>query len=191
MKWLSYHCVINYTWAVLNHHSEFNGHPLSSPKLRRIFSKHHIALFFKPGTSERDRNQTTTLQNMAQLSTCTSRSKVTHSRTATQMFCPEKSNGLKEGSKNLSLSGYNLSSTFNKVISSFPKQVKTNSSLCANTPIGPGSCDSDRSVPLSSGFYWPLSKWRPLMTVIHGTNFSMMDFQSFHKVVAQIVSTPT
>lgn len=117
--------------------------------------------------------------------------KVTHSRTATQMFCPEKSNGLKEGSKNSSLSGYNLLSTFNKVISSFPKQVKTNSSLCANTPIGPGSCDSDRSVPLSSGFYGPLSKWRPLMTVIHETNFSMMDFQSFHKVVAQIVSTPT
>lgn len=177
---------INYTWAVLNHYSEFNGHPLSSPILRRIF-----ALFFKPGNSERDRNQTTTLQNMAQLFTCTSRSKVTHSRTATQMFCPEKSNGLKEGSKNSSLSGYNLLSTFNKVISSFPKQVKTNSSLCANTPIGPGSCDSDQSVPLSSGFYGPLSKWRPLMTVIHETNFSMMDFQSFHKVVSQIVSTPT
>lgn len=60
MKRLSYHCVINYTWAVLNHYSEFNGHPLSSPKLRRIFGKHHIALFFKPGNSERDRSQTTT-----------------------------------------------------------------------------------------------------------------------------------
>lgn len=187
MKRLNYHCAINYTWAVLNHYSKFNGHSLSPPKLRRIFGKHHIALFFKQGNSESDRNQTTTLQNMAQLFTCSSRSKVTYSRTATQMFCPKKSNGLKEGSKNSSLSGYNLSSTFNKVISSFYKQVKTNSSLCANTPIDPGSCDSDRSVPLSSGFYGPLSKWRPLMTVIHETNFSMMDFQSFHKVVAQII----
>lgn len=52
---------------------------------------------FKPGNSERDRNQANALKNIAQLFICTSRSKVTHSRTATQMFCPEKSDGLKEG----------------------------------------------------------------------------------------------